>query len=595
MATPARPTQFYDFGPFQLDPANRVLLRHGSVLPLGPKIVETLLILVQRAPQPVSKDELLSAVWPDTFVSENNLTHNISVLRKTLGPNPTDESWIETIPKRGYRFVGTVTSRETLSLSPSASRRWSALGGALALFLAAIYFFLPRPNSVSQIRSVAVLPFLNLTRDSADEPLSDGLTEDLTTALSKVPQLKVPARTSAFQFKGKADDIRRIGKLLNVQAVLEGSIRNNSGRFRVTAQLSRVSDGYHLWSETYDRELLDVFALQDEICHSVVLALNMPPPAQTARPDPATYLLYLKGRYHLNQRTHDSIIKGLAYFEQALRRDSANALVHAALADSFSLLGMFGMAPPEEVFPKARAAAEKAVALDSRLAEAYTSLAVVKAWFDWDRAAAESAFTRAIQLDGSCSTARQWYAEYLSCLGRHDQALWQIQKALELDPLSPNLSSAKGLILFLARRYDESLQQHRQTEETAPDFPLTRHYVALAYEQKQMWPEAIFLFEKEGLTSDLAHVYAESGRRSDALRILQNMEAQSCSGAYIPAYSFAEVHIGLGDKEQALAWLDRARAERSNWLPYLNVDPRFDPLRRDSRFLALLRTAAVLD
>lgn len=601
--------RFYEFGPFRLDAAVPLLLRGRAVVPLGPKAVEILLLLVERRGNPVTKDELLRAIWPETFVEESNLTYNVSVLRKALGEGPGSKVYIETIPKRGYRFVAAVTVQEELGQTgetPRAApvaRPWMravffAIGGA-ALLSGLLYFAATTTNR-GEIRSVAILPFLNLTPDSAEEYFSDGLTEDLTTALSKMKELKVPARTSAFQFKGKTEDIRTIGKKLNVSAVLEGSVRKQNGRLRISAQLSRVSDGYHLWSETYDRESRDIFAVQDEICRSVVTALRVHLAQAPGRSslqryagDPEVYALYLQGRYFSNRRTRESIGKGIGYFEQALAKDGSYAPAHAGVADSYALLGMFGMVPPADAFPRARAAAKKALELDDRLAEAHTSLGAVEGWFDWDARASESAFRHAIELDPAYVLAHQWYAEYLSCLGRHLEARAEIQRALDLDPLSPTVNSVKALTLYLARQYDQVIEQSRATAEIDAEHSFAPHFLALAFEQKGMYREAVAHFETSGSWSDLGHVYAETGRRTEALAILDQALARSRSGEYVPPYSVAEVYAGLRDKGQALAWLERARSERSTWIPYLNVDPRFDILRGEARFLALVKDAGL--
>jgi TolB-like protein/DNA-binding winged helix-turn-helix (wHTH) protein/tetratricopeptide (TPR) repeat protein len=626
MSKPKQGKYFYEFGQFRLDPAARLLFRDGAIVPLPPKVLDTLLVLVEKGGALIEKEELIKAVWPDTFVEENNLTQNISLLRKTLGGGDSDQQpYIATVPKRGYRFVAAlrevreeipiaeepapVLSPESLDPAPPNQRTLGrrSVGALLCtlVLLAAMGYWLfgtrsGRTESGQTIRSVAVLPFVNISSDPENEYFSDGLTEELINALAKVKGLRVPARTSAFRFKGKAHDLREVGRQLDVAAVLEGSVRKDGDKLRITAQLVRVANGFHLWSETYDRRLMDVFAIQEDICRDIVNALEIrladTPGRQPVRrytDNLEIYTTYWKGRYHLlDKRTWDGTLKAKEYFEQAIRRDPRYAPALTGLADCYSLFGTYNLLPPREAFSKARTLALEALAIDDSLAEAHTSLASIKAFYDWDPAAAEAGFKRAIALNPAYALAHQWFAEYLSTMGRHDEALLEIRRAQEVDPLSPIVNSIAGLTLYFARQYDRAVEQCRRTVEMDPSFSIASFFLGYAYEQKRMYAEAIRAFEKGIALSStgkayLGRAYALAGRRAESAKILDELQAASRE-SYVSPIDFALIYTALGERDQAFLWLERAYQDRSNYLRYLKVDPRYDSLRSDPRFSALL-------
>jgi TolB-like protein/Tfp pilus assembly protein PilF len=428
-----------------------------------------------------------------------------------------------------------------------------------------------------------VLPFVNMSSDKENEYFSDGMTEELINALAKVEGLRVPARTSAFAFKGKQADIRRIGKELGVATVLEGSVRKAGNRLKITAQLVNVADGYHLWSETYERELEDVFAVQEEISRAIVDALEIKlggagdtPLVKRPTAETEAYNLYLKGRYFWNTRTEEGLRKGIEYFRQAIERDTNYALAYAGLADSYVSMAGRSYLPPKEAYPKAKAAARKALEIDDTLAEAHTSLAMISSTYDWDWGAAERGFKRAIELDPSYAPAHQGYGGYLAAWGRPKEGIAELRRALELDRLSLNINTGLGVHLYHAGQYDQAIQQARRALELDPNFASGHVLLGRAYLEKSMNREAVAEFEKavevsEGhpeMLAALARGYARSGKREEAMKILEDLEERS-KREYVPPYWIAHGYAGLDDKDQTFKWLVKAYEDRSSWMRWL--------------------------
>jgi TolB-like protein/Tfp pilus assembly protein PilF len=453
--------------------------------------------------------------------------------------------------------------------------------------------------------SVAVLPFTNLSPDRENEYFSDGMTEELITALGKIEGLRVAARTSAFAFKGTMADIREIGAKLNVGAVLEGSVRRAGRRLRLTAQLVSVADGYHLWSEEYDRELKDAFALQDELARAIVSALRVrlqrPGPVagpliEAATADPEAHDLYLRGRFLWNQRTYQSLSAAVGYFERAIGRDSAYAEAYAGLADTWVLFPTYAVSPPGKAFPLAREAALRALALDSTLGSAHAALALVREQYEWDWAGAEREFRRAIALEPGYATAHQWYAEYLSAMGKGNQAMVEADRAVALDPLSPVIRVDRAGALIRSRHYDEAIAQLRGTLELVPEFLPTRNFLGWAYLAKGMTAEALPELEAAVQLSGgryargrLAHAYALAGRRDTALALLGH-QRELYEREYASPYSMVLGYTGLDDHQRALEWLERAADQHDpNIALNLLTDPLLDRLRPNPRFKGLLR------
>ncbi len=449
---------------------------------------------------------------------------------------------------------------------------------------------------------IAVLPLANISADSRDEYFADGMTEELISTLSKIAGLRVIARTSIIRYKGTAKPIVEIGRELDVGTILEGSVRKSGNRIRITAQLVDVSNEEHLWSQNYERELEDVFAIQNDIAQRIARALKV----QIARReklgiekkatgDPQAHSLYLKGRYHLNTRTEDGFKRAIDHFDQALKKDPTYALAYAGLAESYALLALFEFLPPGDAFPKARASAEKALGIDEKLAETHASLGQVRFQYDWDWSGAEREFRNAIELSPSYAPAHQYFADYLKAMGRFDEALAEMGKARELDPLSLAINTGVGHVLYLSRQYDRAIEQYHETVKMDPKFAQARLWFGRPYLQKGMFDEAIAeLREAVKLTGGstislavLGHAYASAGRKAEAKEILDRLMERH-GKQYVPSYWIALIHMGLGDKGQAFSWLERAFQERSSWLVWAKVEPRFDVLRTDPRFKSLL-------
>lgn len=457
--------------------------------------------------------------------------------------------------------------------------------------------------------SIAVLPFVNMSADTENEYFCDGLAEEIINALTKVENLYVVARTSAFSFKDKEIDVREIGRRLDVANVLEGSVRKAGNRLRIMAQLISVEDGYHLWSERYDRELEDVFAIQDEITLAIVdnLKVKMLRGERSAlldryRDNLEAYNLYLKGRHYWSKRPR-GISRAIEYFERAIAKDANYALAYAGLADCYNTLGSWenGALSPSEAMPKAKAAAERALALDSMLAEAHASLAYGNMHYDWDWSATEARFQRAFDINPNYPTAHHWRSHYLTAQGRADDSLAESNRFLELDPLDLFANAHLAWHYLFARKYDEAIEQCWKSRELFPDSFFPAFFFALAYEQKGMLDEAVAEFEKvmkmspniTFASAGLGHLYAVSGEKAKAENIIAELD-QISKTRYVPSYDIAVIHAGLGEKELAFGWLEKAYREHSSWLAYLRVEPRLDPLRSDSRFTDLLRRIGLL-
>jgi serine/threonine-protein kinase len=485
-------------------------------------------------------------------------------------------------------------------------RQWLYAGMAFLLLLLIVAIslkLLRRTETKAGPASIAVLPFVNMSADAEKEYFSDGMTEELINALAKLKELNVVARTSVFQYKGKAYDIRKIGEQLNVSTVLEGSVRQAGEKMRITTQLINVADGYHLWSETFDEsDTQDVFGIQDAIARAIVdkleIALVSNPEGKLVIPPTGNleaYDLYLKGRFFWNKRSSEGLQQGLQYFAQAIEKDPAYALAYAGLADSYVLLGQFAFLPPQEAFPKASAVAQKALEINDQLAEAHNSLAFAKELYEWDWPTAEREFKRALALNPNYATAYQWYAEYLAAMNRFNEALVAIERARELDPFSLIINSVEAYIFLLNSLPELSIERYRQVIEREPNFPAYA-FLARAFLQKGRYDEAIAEIEKEikffgrkpVTMALLAYAYAANGKREEALKLRDELEQQS-QHTYVEPCQMAILYSGLGDNDQAFRWLGQAYKDHSGALVFAKVDPFFNSLRSDSRFTELLK------
>lgn len=450
--------------------------------------------------------------------------------------------------------------------------------------------------------SIAVLPFVDMSPQRDQEYFCDGISEELLDALTKVGGLRVVSRTSSFAFKGKEQDIRKIGEQLSVGTVLEGSVRKAGNRLRITAQLINVVDGFHLWSEKYDREMKDIFDIQDEISRAIVEALKIKlvgePTSHLAKrytENLEAYNLYLKGRYFWNKRFEGGLQQAMEHFKLAIEKEPTYTLAHVGLADCFIILGWFAYLAPKEAFPKAKAAVQKALEIDDRLAEAHASLGFIKFAYDWDWLEAEQEFKRSIELNPNYATVHWWYAFSLIMQGRIEESLAEIKRAHELDPLSLIINTGVGLILYFARQYDQALEQCLKTLELDPNFGAARTYLGRALTQKSKYEEAIAEGQKalkllgpSFIASWLGHTYAISGKKDEARKLLNEMNELS-KQRYVSLYQMAPIHLGLGEIDQAFELLEKAYEQRDCYLCGLKADPLFDGLRSDSHFIELLK------
>jgi TolB-like protein/DNA-binding winged helix-turn-helix (wHTH) protein/Tfp pilus assembly protein PilF len=629
----------YRFGPYELRTRTHELSKHGIKLKLRPQPFQVLRALVERPGDVVTREELRQLLWSaETFVDfEQGLNTAIKEVRGLLSDSADEPRYIETLPKLGYRIIvpvesdipppsnQTVVQPEAVSAEnvpgpaevPSrlprvpAQRRWS-LSAAMAVVLIAglgayVQWSRSRPQPPSERVMLAVLPFENLTGDPGQDYFSDGLTEEMIAQLGRLdPQrLGVIARTSVMRYKHSQGPLPQIGSELGVQYILEGSVRRDADKVRITAQLIQIKDQAHLWTRQYDRQLSNLLALQGEIAREAADEIELtlgqhnraavvprtPAPAPTSE----AYDLYLKGQYFWNKRTIPGFQQAIEYFQQAMAKDSNYAPAYAGLANSYTLLTGYSGAPALQFMPKARAAALRALELDANLPEAHTALALIVQNYDWDWQTAEKEYRRAIELNPNYATAHHWYAEHLGWRGRFDEAFRESERARQLDPLSLIIATDNGAILYFSRQYDRAIEQFRAVQELDPDFPRAR-IVIYAYVEKGRFQDALADIAKvrqvagyETWTwSMLAYVYGRSGQQEQARRALKrvkdlNRRQQVDAGTFIWAY------CGVGDKDKVLAYLEKAYSEHWFGLTTLKVEPAFDPLRQDPRFQELLR------
>jgi TolB-like protein/Flp pilus assembly protein TadD len=456
-----------------------------------------------------------------------------------------------------------------------------------------------------KIESMAVLPLENLSRDPEQEYFADGMTEELTTDLGQIEALRVISRTSVMRFKGvrPAGGLPEIARQLKVDAVVEGSVLRSGDRVRITTQLIDARTDRHLWAHSYERDMRDVLELQSEVAQAIAneIKIKVTPQEQVrlarARPvSPEAHEAYLKGRYYWNLRTQEGLKKGIEYFQQAIEKDPGCALAYVGLADSYLNLIGWDLAAPREAYPRAKAAALKALQVDETLAEAHVPLGAAGFAYDWDWAGAEKELRRAIELNPSYATAHNFYAQCLMFMGRHNEALAEIKRAQDLDPVSPIHNTVRGMVFFFARRYDEAIAECQRALELNAGFYPAHLFLAEAYEQERLHDKAISEYRKaialqEGSTraaAGLARGYVAAGRRTEALKIISDLR-QLSKQRYVSAYGITQTYIALGDFDHAWAWLEKAFEERSFQLIWLKVDPTIDPLRSDPRFQDLLR------
>lgn len=622
------PQVAYEFGQFTLVPTEKRLLCDGKAVPLAPKVFDTLVLLVKNQGRLIEKEELLRAVWPHSVVEEVALAHNVSQLRKVLGDPTEDPKFIETVPKRGYRFIAAVRARGAPQgappagggEAPSAVRHipWfrAAILGAFAAVLVlaastAAYFYLsPTGKRVAgvlpAIHSLAVLPFENLSGDKEQEYFADGMTDELITKLGRIGALRVVSRTSAMQYKGTRKPLRDIAGELKVDAVVEGTVLRSGNRVRITAQLIEAIGDRHLWAQSYERDLNDVLVLQDNVSRDIaeIIRIKLTPQQRTmltaARAvDPEAHDLYLRGRYwwggYVVERfgNSDNLRKGLDYFQKAIAKDPNYALAYAGIADSF-LVGAGGDIPFKEAFSKAKDAAMKALQLDPSLAEAHASLGAIKCT-DWDWSGAEREFKEALALNPNYATAHVWYSAYLTSMGRFEEAVKEAERARDLDPVSIPINVSLGMGLYFARRYDDALRQLRRGLEMYPDLGVWNFLMGWVYDQRKMFTEAyaqvhqsLSLNKETQRVAAIEQAYKRSGYRGAVQRMIQWEEPRQKSGGGLNPI-LVHHYAMLDDEAHVMLCLERAYEEREPNLPFVIVDPALDHLRGSSRFSDLVR------
>jgi len=649
MGSPAAVARILHFGVFEVDLKACELRKHGLRIKLPEQPFQVLVVLLEKPGEIITREELRNRLWPsDTFVDfDHGLNNAVMRLREVLGDASENPRFVETIPRRGYRFIAPVAgsvpppSNPELDAGHSSVQEaaseltepatWETPSGpasvrrpyprsrlailvvaatlvAVGLLGAALFRY--RRVDTNQAgharnKSLVVLPIENLSGDKDQEYFADGMTDDLIANLAKIRSLRVISRSTAMAYKGTRKPLSQIAGELNVDAVFEGTVLRVGNRVRITAELVQVSTDRHLWAETYESQMGDILALQNRVSSAIVneIRINLTPEDQerlASNPAvaPEGYENYLKGRYYWNKRSDENLTRAIGYFEQATKQDPQYALAYAGLSDCYAIISaeIFGTMPAAEAAPKAKAAALRALQIDPKLSEAETSLATVKFNYDWDWSGAATGFAKSIQDNPSYATAYQRYSLYLMAMGRPEDSFEQINKARELDPLSISINFSLGWRFYMARQYDRAIQQLRNTLEMDPSYELPHLVLGLSYAQKGDYGLAIPELRKAVelshgtplMTSALASVSARSGNKAAAERLLANLSSES-KRQYVSPYYFAVVYVGLGKQEEAINWLEKAFADRSNGLVFLKVEPELDDLRSNPRFVALQR------
>jgi TolB-like protein/DNA-binding winged helix-turn-helix (wHTH) protein/tetratricopeptide (TPR) repeat protein len=621
MSGPSVPVESIRFGLFEFEPQSGELRKQGVRVRLQGQPVEILSMLLARPGELVAREELQKKLWPgDTFVDfDRSLNAAIKRLRAALGDSAETPRFIETLARRGYRFIAPVDASRIpapeVSVKPSGpprARRYflrAALGVLVVLAIGVTLYWgkingrAGHPASSKRIESLLVLPFKNLSGDPEQNYFADSMTDALNARLAGVSALRVISQTSSLLYKGTDKRLSQIARELNVDGIVEGSVLRSGNRVRINVQLVQAGLEKRIWGQTYERDVRDVLALQSEVTRAIVdeIRVKLTPGEQArlanVRPfNPEAQIAYAKGRFFWNKRTDEGLRKAIEFFGQAIASDPGYALAYVGLADSWVPRAWYAYVSPKEAFPPAKQAVTRALELDPDLAEAHTTLAFINLYYDWDWAAAEREFLRAIELNSNYANAHHWYGEYLSLVSRHDAAIREAERARELDPISSIINTWVGARYFFARRNDTAIAQYRNVVEQDPGFVPARLALGSAYEQKKMFPEAIAELEKAVSLSggspvyvaSLAHAYGLTGRKADTLRLIGELRKLSAQ-RYVAAFDVAIAWLGMGDTARALTSLEMAFNDRSPRLLFLNVEPRFDPLRSEPRFQALIR------
>jgi TolB-like protein/DNA-binding winged helix-turn-helix (wHTH) protein/Flp pilus assembly protein TadD len=648
------------FGVFEIDLRTRELRKQGRKINLQEQPFQVLIALLEQPHEMVTREVLQKRLWPnDTFVDfDHSLNTVIMRLREAFGETADNPVFIETLPRRGYRFIAPVeelsgqgagaaplwrpvplaetetvlegTTPQTRLLpekliappvAGSSSWRSKLIVAALATALLAFISVLAarsvrRPATTAgkstpgPIHSVAVLALENLSSDKEQEYFAQGITDELIVSLAKIRELRVISRSSAMEYKERSEPLDQIGRELNVDAILKGTVRRANDRVRISVELVQVPADRHLWAQTYEGNLADVLSLQSGVARRIAneIKINLTPQEQEGltRGDPVNaeaHEAYLKGHYYWKKRTDkEGVQNAIYYFQHAIESDPKYALAYAGLADCYDILAAVPISalPTAEVAPKAQAAARRAVELDDTLAEARTSLATVSFNYDWDWPAAEEGFLRARALNPGYNTTHERYSLYLAAMGRTDESIAEINRAMELDPGSLSINFSTGWSLYLARRYDQAIRQLLNTLEMDPNDALAHLALGQAYEQTGTYDRAVTELQKAMVLSgssphmmaELGYALAVEGKKNQARHVLEQLRELS-NHRYVSPFYIATVYTGLGEKDKAIAWLEKAYQDRSNGLVFARVNPELDSLRLDPRFMDLLQRVGV--
>lgn len=632
-------SQIYEFGDFRIDAAKRLLTKgNNEPLPLTPKVFDTLLYLVRNHGKVIEKDQLMREIWTDTVVEENNLSQNISILRRTLGEKPGEGRFIATVPGRGFRFVPEVRavseesfvprveteeaenhksqienqkpktgSRKPKAESQNPNRfRFAVFAALIILALGAAGFYLWRGANLkaarTPIKSIAVLPFRPLVVENRDEALEIGMADTLISRLGSNREIVVRPLSSVRRFGNPEQDALIAGRALGVESVLDGSIQRWGDKIRVNVRLVKVDDGTLLWTETFDEKFTDIFVVQDAISNKVAAALALQLGSDdklrlTKRytQNAEAYQFYSRGRFHVFKVTVPEIQKGISYFQQAIELDPNYALAYAGLADAYRSLAVGSEMPPTEFFPKSKTLALKALELDETLAEGHATLGMTLFWGEWKFQEAENHFKRALELDPSSTNAHLLYAHLMSNMGRHDEALIEVKRARELDPLFPFAGALEGQFLNHAGRTDEALERLQKTLELAPNFWMPHIFASSVYSEKGMYREAVDEARKAKELSPAqtvseafeGYALAKSGKRDEAQALLNELLKLSTT-RFVPPHHLALIYNGLGETDKTFEWLEKAYQQRDPKMVFLKVEPKWNNLRGDPRFIELM-------
>jgi TolB-like protein/DNA-binding winged helix-turn-helix (wHTH) protein/Flp pilus assembly protein TadD len=631
MKQAVQPFRRFRFGVFEADLRTGELTKLGKRIRLQEQPFQLLTMLLEKPGELVIREELRERLWPKTLVDfDHGLNKAISKIRDALGDSAENPRFIETVASRGYRFLadvavvqgdrpGIATGHLAAYEAPGLPRHVNASAGSrthafgwrlsgiltvLALSLAVLlsWVFYSWRHPPSTIHSLAVLPLENLSNDASQDYFADGMTDELITHLGQISAIRVISRTSAMTYKNTHKPLAEIARELNVDAVVEGSVLHSGDRVRIDAQLIQVPADKQIWAESYQGDFRDTLTLQSRVARSIAAQIRATLNRQeqvaldnSKAVKPEAYEAYLKGRYFLNKRTGDGLRAAIDYFKRAIESDSAYAEAYSGLADAYALSGdwKYGVLSPQEAFPKAKAAATRALELDESLGEAHASLAYALDLYGWDWEAAETEYKRAIKLNVGYATAHQWYSWHLLMMGRNGEAIAELREAESLDPLSLIISADVADALSVAHRFNEAEQQSRRTLQLDPNFAVGHYELGQALEQKHMHDQAIAEFQRAieisghsgAFDSNLGNAYAVSGQREEAIKIVQDLEHRHDQNPSLDA-DIALIYVGLGDQDQAMSWLDKGYEAR--FKASILLRPAFDPLRSDARFKELL-------